>query len=63
MTLVGDGADGSLQLRPTSLVPKRCANRRRDERTATTRPDTLVEFGNDVVLQRYVHTHVPTLTH
>lgn len=63
VALVGDGTERGLDVVPPTLVIEPATNQLRDERAASPTPGTLIELGNELVIDRNVQSHVLTIAH
>src|SRR5438874_11758330 len=63
MPVIGDGPDGGFDQFPATFVVERLTHRVRDEAATSPRTHPTVEFPNEGLLQRNVHTHGHTLAH
>ena len=54
---------GSLDVVPAALVLETAADQLGDERTPAPGTHTPIQLGDQIVLQRYVQTHVPRFAH
>ena len=63
MALVGDSPERCLDIVPAPLVIESAANQLCDERAAPPASSAPVEFGNELVINRNVQSHVPTIAH
>lgn len=52
-----------LDVVPAPFVVEAAPDEFTDERAPLARADPAVELGHELVVQRYVHTHVPNLAH
>jgi len=60
---VGEGSKRRLDVVPTPFIVESTLDEFYDECTPSTGTGPSIQFGNQLVLQNYVHTHVPTLAH
>jgi len=63
VALVGDGPEGCLDIVPSPLVIESATNQLCDECAASPASSPLVEFGNELVINGYVQSHVLTIAH
>ena len=63
VALVGDGPERCLDIVPSPLVIESAANQLCDECAASPASSPLVEFGNELVINGYVQSHVLTIAH
>jgi hypothetical protein len=63
VALVGDGPERCLDIVPSPLVIESAANQLCDECAASPASSPLVEFGNELVINSYVQSHVLTIAH
>ena len=63
VALVGDSPERCLDIVPSPLVVESAANQLCDECAASPAASPLVEFGNELVINGYVQSHVPTIAH
>ncbi len=63
MTVVRELPESPFDVGPTPFVFETTPNQLGDERTASPRTGTVIEFGDEVIVERYVQTHVITLAH
>jgi hypothetical protein len=61
--VVGKLPERAFDVVPAPLVFETTPNQFGDERTAPPRARSLVEFGDQIVVQSYVQTHVLNLAH
>jgi hypothetical protein len=63
VALVGDGPEHCLDIVPSPLVIESAANQLCDECTTSPASSPLVEFGNELVINGNVQSHVLTIAH
>lgn len=63
VALVRDGPKRGLDIVPSPLIVESPANQLRDERAAAAASRPLIELGNELVVDRYVQSHVPRIAH
>ena len=63
VALVGDSPERCLDVVPPPLVVESAANQFCDECAASPASSPLVEFGNKLVINGNVQSHVPTIAH
>jgi hypothetical protein len=63
VALVGDGPERCLDIVPSPLIVESAANQLCDESAASPASGPLVEFGNELVINGYVQSHVLTIAH
>jgi len=60
---VGDSSECCLDIVPSALVIESAANQLCDECAASPAASPPVEFGNELVINGNVQSHVPTIAH
>ena len=63
VALVGDSPERCLDIVPSPLVIESAANHLCDECAASPASSPPVEFGNELVINGNVQSHVPTIAH
>ena len=63
VALVGDSPERCLDIVPSPLVIESAPNQLCDECAASPAPSPPVEFGNELVVNSNVQSHVPTIAH
>jgi hypothetical protein len=63
VALVGDSPERCLDIVPSPFVIESVANQLCDERAASPASSPPVEFGNELVINGNVQSHVPTIAH
>ena len=63
VALVGDSPERCLDVVPPPLVVESAANQFCDECAASPASSPLVEFGNELVINGNVQSHVPIIAH
>jgi hypothetical protein len=63
VALVGDSPERCLDIVPSPLVIESAANQLCDECAASPASGAPVEFGNELVINGNVQSHVPTIAH
>jgi hypothetical protein len=63
MALVGDSPERCLDIVPSPLVIEPAANQLCNECATSPASSPLVEFGNELVINGNVQSHVPTIAH